>query len=306
MADSKSSKVTNSSNTSKPSKTAPPTKPIPTVNAEDLFTTTLNEAVYAKFDWNSLSNDGNPSGELKAVINGLATNIKAHANNPNFTTHSALYDQLHNLFSAYILWQFQPNIVSLIQCTNIPFNKDCQLLALDILSMHYERLTTSRSEDTSIGDKYRALFQSLVPLFDDTLLKTKTDSKLAWELKLFATKRLQTPRQKNNVNTITLEERRRKTKNYFVQNKFNLLMEESEGFAKLMTEIAEHLQQRKIRGEGERKEEDEKKGDGQHLMDTDSEDAKDSEVQSPKLLQTKIFRLIGQFKLDPNRYTITF
>ena len=65
-------------------------------------------------------------------------------------------------------------------------------------------------------------------------------------------------------------DRRRNTKMHFMQNKFNLLIEESEGYSKLITEIAEHLQQE----------------------------------SSKEILQRRIFELIGQFKLDPNRYAI--
>ena len=257
-----------------------------TTESPSKFETTLNETTFAQFDWNTLSPTSTtaPSDGLKAVIDGLAARINAHAAAPDFASHSALYDVLNDLFCAYLLWDhFTPNILALIGATKSVFNRDCQLLALDILSMHFQRLR-SKEPHSALYSKHCDLVRSLAPLFEETLFKTKVHSELASTLHLFTKMKL--PKAKADAGAITLQDRRRKTRMYFVQNKFNLLIEETEGFAKLMTEIAEHLQQRQREREPPIK--------GEALQS----------AQSPQLLQTKIFRLIGQFKLDPNRYAV--
>ena len=62
------------------------------------FETTLNETTFAQFDWNTLSPTSTtaPSDGLKAVIDGLAARINAHAAAPDFASHSALYDVLND------------------------------------------------------------------------------------------------------------------------------------------------------------------------------------------------------------------
>ena len=238
--------------------------------------------------------------------------------------------------------------------------QQCQLLILDILSLHWNRVkslkhktnknnnTNNKKNDKILKApeilKYEDLVRELLPLIDPTLLKTKLNAECCHSLDIF--KGLKLPRTKD-IDPISTLDRRRKTKMYYVQNKFNLLIEETEGYSKLVTELAEHLQSNQYKkslysyynhnyiangyGHGMEIDEDDdiKMMNGYSSINTNdtntntntntnnhnnnnnnnkSEDDSDENGKNSQHLQleNKIFELIGQFKLDPNRYAIKY
>ena len=98
---------------------------------------------------------------------------------------------------------------------------------------------TKQGTTISYLSKYEDLVRELSPLIDPTLLKTKLNGECCYSLGIF--KGIKLPPTKD-IDPISTLDRRRRTKMHFVQNKFNLLIEETEGYSKLIAELAEHLQ----------------------------------------------------------------
>ena len=361
-------------------------------NKETPFITTFKEKEFSKYDWQSLSDtSSSPSGNLGDLCDKLSSYIDDYTKCQSYKPHSNLHQLLTNLFNAHLSWT-DPDNINIYLLLNYASNKllnknelknelehklskECQLLILDILSLHwakikaFEKLSTKnqsteyKAKYDKFHQKYANLARCLHPLIDEVLLKTKLNAECCHSLKLF---QLKLPKTKD-IDPISMLVRRRKTKIHFVQNKFNLLIEESEGYSKLITELAEHLQGTQYRqsvysyqnhnydlgladyendGDGDQEDDDIKMTNGYGHNDNhnhnghikvenkDEDDDDDDDVDMAmdddennteskndgndgnngnndgnnnlqhKPLENKIFNLIGQFKLDPNRYAL--
>ena len=370
------------------------------------FKTTFKEKDFSKYDWDSLKNNS-PKGKLRDLCDKLLKYIENYTDSHTFLSHSNLYELLNNLFNAYLSWsECKIPLYQLLKYVNTKYKQNntdnddnddydidhkdnnnnnnnksllptpCQLLILDILSLHWNKIKSFKYNKNKTDPKskqnkskppqilkYEQLVSELSELIDSTLLKTKLNAECCYSLKIFTATKF--PKTKD-IDPISTLDRRRKTKMYYVQNKFNLLIEETEGYSKLITELAEHLQSNQYKqslysyqnhnytkdfddvdiingyGMGMDMEMDPKidedddikmvmngNGNGGNITTNNAHNNNNSEDDSDDVdmaqmddgndgnnngknkdksqysqLENKVYELIGQFKLDPNRYAI--
>lgn len=161
---------------------------------------------------------------------------------------------LYDLFISVVRGHMKPDYAISTITEIVDFHKDLPSLLAGILSVI--DVESSCSDDKQQRDRFLLLVSGMVGIIPDSILKERLDQETLECVGLIQSKQLF---QQKYVKT--------KTKLYYKQQKFNLLREESEGYAKLMSELNQDL----------------------------------SESISFSQVLESIKSLIGCFDLDPNR-----
>ncbi|XP_029643856.1 THO complex subunit 2 [Octopus sinensis] len=138
--------------------------------------------------------------------------------------HKALYD----LFISVVRGHMKPDHAVSTITEIVDFHKELPSLLASILSII--DVESSCSDDKQQRDRFLLLVSGMVGIVPDCVLKERLDQETLECVGLIQSKQLF---QQKYVKT--------KTKLYYKQQKFNLLREESEGYAKLMSELNQDL-----------------------------------------------------------------
>lgn len=244
----------------------------------------LQEADYPQTDWKNITK--NKHNKVFKLHLNLQKAIENHNKNDTFSSYSKIHPILKNVFYAFLLWTFEPNIRDILHPQNTKLRIPTQTLILDILSMIWQQMQTSNALIT----RYSNLITiHLLPIMDEDLFRLNLCPQMCIKLNLFTNVKL--PKSKNNTSAISILEIRRKTSMCYVQKKFNLMIEESEGYSKIVSYLAEYaLESKTILKKN------------LMIIDDENDEKQNINIDHQQRLQSTIFQIIGQFKLDPNRY----